>query len=96
MDELYYRHFVLTRADGCILDGWSNGVKPERDTSEAVCIRENGGYQFEIMPDMQSIPLCTPEEIPLYKWDGTQVVLRTEEELAADHAAVSPFSSAST
>ena len=43
MDEMYCKHYVLTREDGAIYDGWSDGVKPERNTENAVCINERGG-----------------------------------------------------
>lgn len=32
--------------------------------------------------------LYTPDGIPLYRWDGTQVVQRTEGEIEADRAAI--------
>ena len=34
--------------------------------------------------------LYTPDGIPLYRWDGTQVIQRTEEEIEADRAAIPP------
>ena len=34
--------------------------------------------------------LYTPDGIHLYRWDGTQVIHRTEEEIEADRAAIPP------
>ena len=88
MEENYFKHYVLTREDGAIMDGWSDGAKPERGIDDAVCINAKGGYQFEIVPGGDSLPLCAAGGIPLYKWDGSRVVPRAEEEIEADRAAI--------
>lgn len=87
-EECFCKHYVLTREDGAIVDGWSDGVKPERDTNGAICINDRGGYQFEIVPGGDGLPLCAAGGIPLYKWDGSRVVSRTEAEIEADRAAI--------
>lgn len=74
---------------GRIVDGWSNGPHPEKDTPGAICINEEGGYQFRLFPDGEENPsLWDMDGIPLYKYEGGEVVPRTEEELAADHGAI--------
>lgn len=35
--------------------------------------------------------IYTDDGIPLYRWDGTRVIQRTEEEIEADRAAVPPI-----
>lgn len=89
MDEFYSRHYITTDAQGRVTDGWSDGPHPSRDTTDAICINEKGGYQFCLFPDGEENPALSEEDgIPLYKWDGEWVVRRSDEELAADRAAV--------
>ena len=87
--EYYNRHYIITRSDSAITDAWSDGPHPEKDTANAVCINERGGYQFRLCPDGEENPdIYTMEGIPLYKWDGSQVVVRTDEEIETDRAAI--------
>ena len=89
MDEFYNRHYITTDAQGRVIDGWSDGPHPEGDTANAICINEQGGYQFRLFPGgEENPPLHTMDGIPLYKWDGTAILSRTEEEIAADRAAI--------
>lgn len=89
MTEFYNRHFITIDSDGRITDGWSDGPHRDRDTTGAVCINEQGGYQFRLFPDgEENPPLHTMDGTPLYRWDGGQVVHRGEEEIAADRAAI--------
>jgi len=89
MDEFYNKHYIKTRDDGAIIDCWSNGPHPDRDTTNAICISDKGGYQFRFTPDGEENPsLYDADGIPLYKWDGQAVVKRTAEEIAADRAAI--------
>jgi len=86
---LYNRHYITVDNHGRITAGWSGGPHPDRDTTGAICINEQGGYQFRLFPGGEETPpLCTVDGIPLYKWDGTAVILRTEDEVAADQAAI--------
>lgn len=83
--ELYNKHYIRTDSQGIITDGWSSGPHPDRDTTGAVCINDQGGYQFRLSPDgEQNPPLYTMDGIPLYRWDGEAAVRRTEEEIEAD------------
>lgn len=86
-EELYNRYYITTRLDGTIIDAWSDGPHPEKDTSNAICINDKGGYQFRFYPDGEENPnMFTWEGIPLYKWDGSQVIPRTETEIEVDYA----------
>lgn len=88
MDEFYNRHYITTDAQGRITGGWSDGPHPDRDTAGTICINEQGGYPFRLTPGgEENPPLYTMDGIPLYRWDGTQAVRRTEEEIEADRAA---------
>lgn len=87
--DSYNKYYITTGPVGLITDGWSDGPHPERDTDGAICINEQGGYQFRLHPGgEENPPLYTMDGIPLYRWDGAQVVPRTEEEIAADRAAI--------
>lgn len=89
MDEFYNKHYIKTRADGAIIDCWSNGPHPDRDTTDAICISDKGGYQFRFTPDVEeNPPIYDVDGIPLYKWDGQAVQPRTAEEIAADRATI--------
>lgn len=90
MDDMYYnKHYITVDSQGRIIVGWSDGPNAGRDTDGAICINEQGGYQFRLSPDGEENPsLYTMDGIPLYKWDGQSVQLRTEAEIAADRAAI--------
>lgn len=84
----YNRHYIITDARNCIIDAWSDGPHPERDTSNAICINKEGSYQFQLYPGgKKNPPLYTMDGISLYHWDGEQVVARTEDEIAVDREA---------
>lgn len=86
---IYNRHYITTDIQGRITAGWSDGPCPDRDTAGAICVNEQGGYQFRLTPDgEENPPLYTMDGIPLYKWDGEVAILRTEDEIAADRAAI--------
>ena len=85
MDEFYNKHYITTDEQGRIVDCWSDGPHPEKDTSGAICINEQGGYQFRFTSGGEENPaLYTMDGVPLYRWDGESAVPRTEEEIAAD------------
>lgn len=89
MNAFYNKHYINLDAQGRITDGWSDGPHQGRDTTNAICINEQGGYQFRLFPGgEENPPLRTMDGIPLYRWDGEQVVARTEEEIEADRAAI--------
>ena len=68
MDEFYNKHYTKTRADGAIINYWSDGPHPDRDTTNAICISDKGGYQFRFASDGEENPLLYDEYgIPLYK-----------------------------
>ncbi len=89
MYELYNRHYITFDEQGRVTAGWSDGPHRDKDTTEAICINDKGGYQFRLFPGgEENPPLYTMDGIPLYKWDGDQVVARTKEEIEADRAAI--------
>lgn len=89
IEVFYNQHYIIVDEHARITFGWSNGPHPNRDTSDAICICKNGGYQFRLFLDgEENPPLYTMDGIPLYRWDGEWVVPRSEEEIAADRAAI--------
>ncbi len=89
MNEFYSKHYILLNEKNCITDAWSDGPHPDRDTAGAICIDDKGGYQFRLYSGgEENPPLHTMDGIPLYKWDGAQVVPRTDEEIESDRAAI--------
>lgn len=85
MNEFYNKHYIVDDEQGRIVSGWSDGLIPERDISDAICIDERGSYQFRLFPGGEENPvLFTMDGVPLYRWDGEQAVRRTEEEIAMD------------
>ena len=82
-------HYITTDARGRITSGWSDGPHPDRDITDAICINEQGGYQFRLFPGgEENPPLYTMDGVPLYRWDGESAVPRTAEEIEADRAAM--------
>lgn len=90
MGEIYNKHYIDVDDRGRILDGWSDGPHPQRKpTSHTQLLTDQGGYQFRLVPGGEENPsLMDMDGIPLYKWEEGQVVARTEEEIAADRAAI--------
>lgn len=85
------RHYIRADAEGRVLEGWSDGPIPGRDTEGAVLLRSGGGYQFWLADDeIENPPILTEDGIPMYRWDGERVLERTEEEIAADRALLPP------
>ncbi len=89
MNPFYNKHYIKVDERGRITDGWSDGPHPDRDTADAVCFNEQGGYQFRLFPGGEENPaLYTMDGIPLYRWDGQTVQLRADEEIGADRTAI--------
>ena len=86
---MYSKHYIMVDADGAVIDCWSDGPNPDRDIADAICINEEGGYQFRLFPGGEENPaLYTMDGIPLYRWDGQTVQLRADEEIGADRTAI--------
>ncbi|MBR2132914.1 MAG: hypothetical protein IJ955_10360, partial [Oscillospiraceae bacterium] len=82
------RHYIKADAQGRIMDGFSDAFRKPSGTD--ICINEQGGYQFRLFPGGEENPLLFEHghQIPLYRWDGTQVIQRAQEEIDADIAAI--------
>ena len=87
MEMFYNKHYIKVDSSNRVVDGWSDGPHPEKDTTDAICINDKGGYQFRINGGEENPSLFDwPDMIPLYKYESGEVVKRTEEEIEADRA----------
>jgi len=94
MDEIYNRHYIAMDDQGRIASGWSDGPHAGRAPTDAdICINDKGGYQFRLkfadgLSEENPALFDFAHGIPLYKWDGVQVLRRTAAEIEADIAAL--------
>lgn len=90
MGRIHNKHYIDVDAKGRILDGWSDGPHHNHQLSDkTILLTDHGGYQFRLFPGGEENPaLSDIDGIPLYKWVDGQAVLRTEDEIAADRAAI--------
>lgn len=88
MDEFYNKHYITIDDQSRIVSGFSDAFRQPTDTD--ICINDKGGYQFRLFPGGEENPALYDwdDMLPLYRWDGSQVVRRTQEELEADRAAI--------
>lgn len=81
--DFYNKHYIRTDDRGAIIYGFSDAFEQPQSTD--ICINEQGGRQFHLMPNgTENPPLLDMHGIPLYKWDGEEVIERAEEERQAD------------
>lgn len=70
----YCKHYIVIDGDGGITDGWSDGPFPDKSVEEAICLYEQGGYQFCLFAPRESKEftpnpkLAATDGKPLYKW----------------------------
>ena len=88
MEQFYNKHYIKIDSSNRVVDGWSDGPHRDKDTTDAICINDKGGYQVRLFIGDEENPLLFDgfDMIPLYKWDGEKVVARTTEEIEADRA----------
>ena len=79
------KHYVITDVAGRVLRGFSDDF--EQPTDGAICINEDGGRHFELNGVINP-PMTDYNGVPLYAFDGKQVVARTKLQLEADKPAV--------
>ena len=74
LSTFYNRHYILLDTTDNIIDGWSDGPFPDKDISQAICVNEQGGYQFRLFPDgEENPPLFDIDGTPLYKYEDKQI-----------------------
>ena len=82
------KHYITVDEYGRIVNGFSDAFRSSSDTD--ICINERGSYQFRLFPDGEENPSLYEQihMIPLYKYENSEVVKRTKEEITADIAAL--------
>lgn len=92
MIEFFNRHYASVDGTGRIQSIWSDGPHPEIETSEAICINEQGSYQVYLTVNgkrtEENPAWLSNDGIPLYKWEDGEVLERTQEEIEADREAL--------
>lgn len=88
MEYLYNKHYITVDDQSRITNGFSDAFR--QPCAADICINDKGGYQFRLYPAGEENPCLHDWEymIPLYKYEDGAVVRRTEEEIAADIAAI--------
>lgn len=74
-------HYIQLDDQNRIVKGFSNAFEQPGVTD--ICINEHGGRHFELNGHINP-PLFNNQGITLYKWDGTQVIERTQQEIQLD------------
>lgn len=83
--EIYNKHYIKLDDRNRIIDTWSDGPNYDHDLTDAICINEQGSYQFRFENGGEENPnIWNFEGIPLYKYLKGNIVPRTEEEIQAD------------
>ena len=75
------KHYIQLDDQNRIVKGFSNAFEQPEVTD--ICINEQGGRHFELNGHINP-PLFNNQGVPLYKWDGTQVIERTQQEIQSD------------
>lgn len=88
--DFYNRHYILLDGEQRIIEGWSDAIFPTKPIEDAICINNEGGYQFRLFPNGEENPALFDFEdmIPLYKYNNGEVIKRTAEEIEAERASL--------
>jgi len=86
----YNKHYIRTNDQKHIIDGFSDAFRQPAEND--ICINEQGGYQFRLIVDGELTEENPPlfegfGAIPLYEWNGSEVVRRAEKDLETDRLA---------
>lgn len=82
-------HYIMIDTAGRILSGWSDGPCPGQDTTNAVLLREDGGYQFRLFEGGEENP-CLTDEIGAHLWryENGQIRPSTADEIEAERQGI--------
>lgn len=89
----YNKHYIRINDNNHIIDGFSDAFRQPTETD--ICINEQGSYQFRLIIGGEFGELTDENPplfegmgaIPLYEWNGSEVVRRAESDLEADRLA---------
>lgn len=78
----FNKHYIIIDINDNIIKGWSDGLFPSADITNAICINEKGSYQFRLFPNGEENPnLFTEDGISLYKYEEGQILQKSETEI---------------
>lgn len=93
-ETFYYKHYIQIGNDNVITEAWSDGPHPEKDTVNAICISEHGGYQLRLKIDGEETEenpnLFTLDGIPMFEYVNGEITMRAESKIIADREAIPP------
>ncbi len=77
--QFYNKYYITLDNSNNIISGWSNGPRPDKDITDAICINERGSYQFRLFPDGEENPnLLDIDGTPLYKYEDGEILPLTK------------------
>ena len=80
--EFYNKYYITIDTNDNIISGWSDGPFPDKDTSNAICINEQGSYQFRLYPNgEENPPLFNETGLSLYKYENGEIIAKSSVEL---------------
>ena len=80
--SFYNKYYIIIDANNNIISGWSDGPFPNKDTSNAICINEQGSYQFRLYPNgEENPPLFNETGLSLYKYENGEIIAKSSIEL---------------
>jgi hypothetical protein len=84
--NIKYNHWIKTDSEGRIIEAWSDGANSQKSVVGAILLTSNGSYQFKINKYGEESPAMFDKmhNIPLYKWNGTNIEKRTKSEIEND------------
>lgn len=88
MEREICKHYCRLDKAGRIIYCYSDAFEIPADGD--ICFNEDGTRHVQIDGTYNPY-LFTRDRIPLYKWDGAQVVKRSEEEMQLDRQALPPL-----
>ncbi len=79
--QFYNKHYIIVDKSNNVISGWSDGPHPEKDITNAICINEQGGYQFCLFADgEENPPLFDNDFLPIYKYENEKIIPLTQIE----------------
>ena len=90
MDNFFNKHYIGIDSQKNIIAGFSDAFQQPEPTD--ILISAEGGHQFRLFPGGVENPILFHDMgIPIYKWNGTQAIERTPEDIKADMPPPAPI-----
>ena len=86
MDKLESnKHYIVVQGNGDIINYWSDGPYPEKDTSDAILLTNEGSYQFTLLGE-ENPTLVDESGVYLYTYIDGEVSKKSSYELRVERA----------